>query len=144
MFDDLGVSFAPTAENAMDASRRGAMEGVPQAIQLLSMRLPRVRGAQGISPLVGMEGAQGVDPFLSAVMQSLVKAFSGLPSESMGPGTTAGPNPPGPFQPGPNAPTQGPRVIPIPNPGGDTGKMPPITPRQRPDNMGAFRGKQLR
>ncbi len=90
--DDLGISFAPTADAALMGPKRGSLEGVPQAIQILSMSLPKFLGARrALAPqqLLQASGAQGVDPF-TAVMQTLAKALGGgvLPqmgNDGMGP-----------------------------------------------------------
>lgn len=91
MFEGLGVSFAPTAENATDANRQGQLEGLPAAIKILSLRLPRFLGARGIAPeeLLRGQGGGGMDPFASSVMQSLLNSLSSAaPSPVITPGTT--------------------------------------------------------
>ena len=103
--DGLGVSFAPTREQSEMGERRGGLEGIPQAIRVLSLRLPRFMGARSPSPLVSGQGP-GMDPYLSAVFQTLAKTLGasmqpnamtapGLPTGRT-PGTNAGPNR-GPF-----------------------------------------------
>lgn len=89
MNDGLGVSFAPTAENAEDASRRGALEGIPAAIKVLSLRLPRFLGARGIAPeeLLNGQGGNGQDPFATGVMGTLINALlGGAPTPVITPG----------------------------------------------------------
>lgn len=78
MPSELGASFAPTNDNALDAKRRGSLEGLPQAIQILSMRMPRFLGARGIAPeqLLNAPGAQGADPFLPAVIQTMLQTLA--------------------------------------------------------------------
>lgn len=78
MFDGFGVSFAPTAENAMEGNRQGQLEGLPAAIKILSLHMPRFVGARGIAPdeLLNGRGANGVDPFASSVMQSLLQSLT--------------------------------------------------------------------
>lgn len=92
MSEGMGVSFAPTAENAMDASRQGQLEGLPAAIKILSLRMPRFLGARGLAPdaLLNGEGAGGMDPFASSVMQTLMSTLLGgqAPSPNITPGTT--------------------------------------------------------
>lgn len=82
--DEFGsVSFAPTADQAQDAVRRGQLEGIPQAIKVLSLRLPRVLGvkAPAAPDLLNAPGAGGVDPFLSEVIKTLAKTLApmGMP-----------------------------------------------------------------
>lgn len=82
----LGESFAPTA--ATDDEQK-KLNPAQQAIQVLSMRLPRIKGARSISPLVGEPGSAarretpgGFSPE-SAVLQTLMQA-GGDPSGPMG------------------------------------------------------------
>ena len=104
--DGLGVSFAPTREQSEMGERQGGLEGIPQAIRVLSLRLPRFMGARSPSPLVSGQGP-GMDPYLSAVFQTLAKTLGasmqpnamtapGLPTPGRIPDTNAGPNR-GPF-----------------------------------------------
>lgn len=123
MRDELGVAFAPTAENSLDANRRGQVDGVPQAIRVISLALPRVLGARGgISPLVGGQGAGGMDPFLSALMQTLAR--TARPGGSM----SGGSMPPGaPPMPAPRNPNIIVKEPPAPEPEG------PETPYRPPN-----------
>lgn len=77
MIRPLGESFAPTSAADDEARKPNPAE---QAIQVLSMRLPRVKGARSISPLVGEPGSAarretpgGYAPD-SAVLQTLMRA----------------------------------------------------------------------
>jgi hypothetical protein len=121
----LGISFAPTADQAELGPRRGTLEGLPQAIKILSLHMPRILGVRApvnsalVSPNAGAQG--GVDPFLSALMQTLSRTMAPTmpPMHSAGlPGGTAGPdvtpiNVP-PYQPSadgvPSLPTQAPKT----------------------------------
>lgn len=80
MFDGMGVNFAPTAENAMDAPRQGQLEGLPAAIKILSLRMPKFLGARGLAPgalMDGMGGGRGMDPFASSVMEAMMASLMG-------------------------------------------------------------------
>ena len=79
MQTEFGDLFAPTFENTEDAVRRGVLEGVPAAIKFLSLRLPRFVGARGLAPdaLMQAQGARGMDPFASSVMQTLLQTLTG-------------------------------------------------------------------
>lgn len=156
--NDYGVSFAPTRDNAAMGQRNGQLSGVPQAIQVLSLALPRVMGARPVAPteLLTAQGGEGIDPIAGSVLETLMKAFRrpqpGQPGSL--PGGTAGPNPfpggqpptgPGggggregsPFpQPGPDpglpdpGPTRDPQIHVQPNPGGWTPGAGPYEPRR--------------
>jgi predicted component of type VI protein secretion system len=84
----LGSSFAPIAANDEETKR---LPPAQQAIQVLSMRIPRVRGARSISPLVGEPGSAarrqigGFSPE-SAVLQTLMQTLApaAAPSAPMG------------------------------------------------------------
>jgi hypothetical protein len=133
--DEFGsISFAPTADQAQDALRRGQLEGIPQAIKVLSLRLPRVLGARAPAPpdLLNAPGAQGADPFLGEVIKTLARTLTpmGIPA-GFGGGET-----PGTPQVIPGAgPTPAPRPIfqDVPGkPGGTAGPPPPPAPKPRP------------
>lgn len=100
--DNLGVNFAPTTDAALNGPRNGQLSGVPQAIQILSLALPKMGGVRPPSPLVNGAGGQGMDPAASALLQTLMKTL-GLHSMGL-PGGTAGPNPPMPRTPEPGGP----------------------------------------
>jgi hypothetical protein len=84
----LGSSFAPIAASDEETKR---LPPAQQAIQVLSMRIPRVRGARSISPLVGEPGSAarrqvgGFSPE-SAVLQTLMQTLApaAAPSAPMG------------------------------------------------------------
>jgi hypothetical protein len=105
---DYGVSFAPTRDNAMMGPRNAQLTGVPEATQVISLRLPRVVGARAIAPgaLLNAAGGGGSDLLGSALLQTLLRTLGGVPGMPGSlPGGTAGPNPseekaPNPF-PGP-------------------------------------------
>lgn len=88
MLDSLGVNFAPTSENSLDADRNAQVDGLPQAIKILSLRLPRFVGARGLAPdaLMQAQGANGMDPYLSAVMQTLMQTVAPQAAQGMGGG----------------------------------------------------------
>jgi hypothetical protein len=112
----LGESFAPTS--AADEETKN-LSPAQQAIQVLSMRIPRVRGARSISPLVGESrsaAASQVGGFSpeSAILQTLMQT---LGAGSMPPGSMPGGMPgemmgglPGGMVPGGPPPT--PNIIP--------------------------------
>ena len=151
MDNGFGVNFAPTGDNAMNGDRNGQLSGVPQAIQILSLALPKVAGVKAIAPqqLLSAPGGQGMDPSASALFQTIMKTL-GLHAMGL-PGGTAGPNPPelrpGPYMP-PTQPDDAmptpfaprpPRIIAQPNPGGTAGPNPggfdpnaPFAPTRRP------------
>lgn len=101
MTNDFGVTFAPTADQAELAKRRQGLEGVPQALQILSLHMPRFLGAQAPvnSALTSPNaGAQGIDPYLSAVLASIARTLGGpgLRERPERPAQT-GPNPLAPY-----------------------------------------------
>jgi hypothetical protein len=83
MLDGLGALFAPTAENAEDAVRRGGLAGLPAAIKILSLRLPKFVGARGLSPQQGAPGTGGMltppagGDFGGSVLETLYRVLSG-------------------------------------------------------------------
>lgn len=87
--NELGVSFAPTLESSFDGPRRGQHEGIGRAVQILSLRMPRFLGARGLAPgaLLNASGAGGMDPYLGAVMQTLMRTLAPEgASSAFGPG----------------------------------------------------------
>jgi hypothetical protein len=71
----IGDVFAPTFENSELARGRGGAGQQPQeALQVLSYRLPRVRGSGSLSPLQGQDRAGG--PNMS-VLESVFKTILG-------------------------------------------------------------------
>lgn len=139
---DYGYSFAPTNDNAMMGGRNGQLAGVPEATQVISLRLPRVVGARAIAPTELLNpngGGQGVDPTAAAILQTLLRTMRGQPPMGQPgslPGGTAGPaNPfPGgePPRPGPGGGGNGGgrEGSPFPSPMADPPLMPvPSTPK---------------
>jgi hypothetical protein len=154
--DNLGVNFAPTGDNAGMGQHNAALTGVPEAIQVMSMALPRVLGARPVAPasLLGAPGAQGNPNVQSALLQTILRTL-GLPGGTAGPdqGPVARPIPrvPGspfttpsdPAIPSTPPPSGPPHIIFQPNPGpqnGGSGGAPPAPPRGRPvpPGRGAF------
>lgn len=135
--DNLGVNFAPTADAALSGSRNGQLSGVPQAIQILSLALPRMLGVRSIAPsaLLHAQGGQGMDPAASALFQTLMQTLTSHATRPQGDGSGRatemspflGPRPlPGmPTLPGPGAPNTGmpgrPTPGGVPGSGGGTG-----------------------
>lgn len=94
--ESIGVTFAPTAENAALGRRRGASQGVQEAIQILSMRLPQVLGARAPAPRAlleapGAAGGGGAEAIASAVVRSVLQSVLGgeAPAPSPGGGLTS-------------------------------------------------------
>lgn len=126
--NEYGVSFAPTRDNAALGPRQGQLTGVPQAVQVLSLALPRVVGARPVAPpdLLTAKGGEGIDPIASAILQTMLRTMRGQPPLGQPgslPGGTAGPNIP-------DVPT------PRPGPGrGGGGREGGPFPQQGPDPM---------
>jgi hypothetical protein len=60
---DFGLQFSPAS--SMSRQQNGAgngdpNQGVQEAIRTLSLRVPRVSGAQGFSPLINAPGSEGL------------------------------------------------------------------------------------
>jgi translation initiation factor IF-2 len=78
MRQPLGQTFAPTSAADEEPKKPNPAQ---QAIQVLSMRIPRVRGAKAISPLVGEPGSAarrevgGFSPH-SAVLETLMRSMT--------------------------------------------------------------------
>jgi hypothetical protein len=133
MPNPIGISFLPSADAAEQGPRQGNMEGdLGQALQILSLRLPRILGAHSISPpgLMNAQGAAGAGGFnpMQAVIQALLAAGGGGGGQGMG-GGAQGPMGIG-GQLGPTAPPP-PRIIPG---GGDVpiGPEQPVAPPRLP------------
>jgi hypothetical protein len=155
MSDNYGFNFAPTQDNSLQGPRNGDLAGLPAAIKVLALRMPRFANAP--SPLFGGGGgAQGVDPVASAVLATIAQAVAKGGGHAMGlPGGTAGPDPghsfpspagASPFMPSAPDPGVGgapeigkPNVVFAPQPGGTAGPG-PFVPR-RPSVPGGFRGR---
>lgn len=104
MTGQLGASFAPTTDQATQNQARPP-ELLPQAIQILSLRLPRLLGAQApANPALLGQGPQGPSPVVSAVVDSVVRSVLGSmpPPAPSAPGAVAG----GPSRPPASAPTE--------------------------------------
>jgi hypothetical protein len=112
--DNLGVSFAPTTDNAAMGPKNGSLAGVPQAIQVISMQLPRLLGARPVAPgsLLGSQGGGGNPVVQSALLQTILKSL-GLPGGTAGPGPVQPtPNERGPELPSPFTPMSDPAFTP--------------------------------
>lgn len=134
---NLGDSFAPTQDQAEDAGRRAALEGVPQAIKMLSLRLPQILGARApmAAPLMQSQGMAGLGQGAQALFQSLINQLGastnpmGAPAPGGWPGS--GPGIPNPPPVGARNPT-GPMSPPV----GDTGAGFPPPPKGPQDSGG--------
>jgi hypothetical protein len=131
---DLGVSFAPTQDNAEDSRDAARTEGLPAAIQMLSLRLPRILGARApvASALAHAPGFGGMGSADQQIFQVLQRLLGGggdqFGADTMAPGGWRGsgpgiPNPAphsgpvGPHQPPETQPpAPAPKVSFIPNP----------------------------
>lgn len=133
MDDGLGISFAPTAEQSELGPKRGGMEGVPEAIKVLSLRLPRFLGARAPvnNALAQAPGAGGMDPYMSAVFTSLAKV---LGAQGMMPGLEGGDGPMG----GPMGATMGAPSAP-PKPRIEFAERPGFAPTGGGDGPGLMR-----
>ena len=111
----FGYSFMP-GQNGDQAQQRQqpGWAGPQSAIQMLSLRLPRVLGAQALAPgaLLNSQGAGGLpDPLLQAILRLAGQAGPGGPGGGApgGPSLMGGAPPSAPMAPaGPMTP----RVIP--------------------------------
>lgn len=100
----LGQSFSPTA--ATDDERKKP-NPAQQAIQVLSMRLPRVKGARAISPLLGERPGGGGNTADLAVLQSVLQSATGGSAEAGPFGALGATSMPGSFSDGTSAPFSG-------------------------------------
>lgn len=148
MFDELGVSFLPSADNGPRGGEGGPGGGrLEDVLRILSFRLPKVLGARAIAPADLLNspggdasptggGRQGGDPLADLIARSVLQ---NIPQAGIGGGGGAA-NPAGSFappvmpggggQPGPQAPPPSnykPRIIPIEDP-------PAMAERGRPFN----------
>ncbi len=94
MMNPIGVSFLPSDENAAQGLQRGKVEGdLGQAFKILSLRLPRVQGAPGITPQSNLQapGSAGMGGFnpQAAIFDAMIRAMSGggapMPGAMSGP-----------------------------------------------------------
>lgn len=80
MAQPIGVSFLPSEENAIMAPQPGAGD-LSQAFKILSLRLPRVQGAPGITPQSNLQapGAAGMGGFnpQAAIFDAMIRAMAG-------------------------------------------------------------------
>jgi hypothetical protein len=154
MDNGLGINFAPTADNALDSRRASGLEGLPQAIKILSLHMPRLLGARApvnsalVNPGAGAQG--GIDPYVSALSQTLAKLIGGgmptgmpgMPGQAPGPfGSSSMPQSMPQMPTLPTGPVQTPQTHWQPLPGGTAGPGPardipefPRNRRQGPDN----------
>lgn len=84
----IGASFQPGIDKDRDPRMQGqsrapgANQGVQEAIKVLSLRLPKVVGAQAVSPLIGGQGARG-NPRVDSIVESvLAQMFPSGPAPS--------------------------------------------------------------
>ncbi len=118
MMNPIGINFLPSDENAAQGVQRGKVEGdLGQAFKILSLRLPRVQGAPGITPqsnltAPGSAGMGGFNP-QAAIFDAMIRAMSG-----------GG----GPMSGAPSGPIGPPRVI----PGGTVGSQMTSPPMAAP------------
>jgi hypothetical protein len=125
---EMGVSFAPTQDNAEESGDRAAREGLPAAIKMLSLRLPRVLGARAPinSQLANAPGMAGMGQAEQQLFQTLTRILGGngqLSMPGMQPGVEGGPGF-GAF-PGLKTLSASPRVIAGSGPGSPAGTTAP-------------------
>jgi hypothetical protein len=122
---NLGVSFAPTLDNAEESGERAAREGLPAAIKMLSLRLPRVLGAKApvAAPLLQSQGMAGLGQAEQQLFQALTRILGGgndlgMMGDTQAPGgwKGSGPGIPNPATPPnvPGIPPSAPGPAPIP------------------------------
>lgn len=81
MDGQLGITFKPDEQQAMMGRRNAGREGLQQAIQMLSLRYPKVLGAS--SPVGDPSLLAGRSPRISgfnpdaAILQAMIRALSG-------------------------------------------------------------------
>lgn len=76
---NVGITFAPTTEQAELAGRRGVPDNVREAIEILSLHLPAVPGGRELAPRALLEapGSGGADEIANAVVQSVLRTVLG-------------------------------------------------------------------
>lgn len=88
----IGITFAPTLDNARNAGRNRQLEGVPlqDAVKLLALRLPRVLGVRSLGPLTAERSQAPTGPE-SAVLQTLLRGErpDSVPGGAASPAPTA-------------------------------------------------------
>lgn len=102
MADPFGISFSPSDQNGPNGQVNGQRPNpVQQAIQTLSLRIPRVAGASAFTaqPLLNSPGggALGGDPNSASILEQLRRMLfgtpAGAPSAGGAGGLDAGANP---------------------------------------------------
>lgn len=121
-----GANFQPgSAPSAGADPRRRAAQGLQEAIRVLSLRMPKVVGAQSLAPAPLLQGSgSGGDPRIDSVMQQVMGRMlptAPPPDQGVAPGV--------PPVIGPGGDASGPLpVAPGPEPGGTSGTMPVSPP----------------
>ena len=91
----IGVNFQPGSnqDEARNGSPRPGASGVQEAIKVLSLRLPKVVGAQGVTPmpLLTSQGAGG-NPRVDSVVNQIMQRFAPTQAPQAPAPQTAGPN----------------------------------------------------
>ena len=127
----IGITYLPTDENTPQS--RGQPSDLGQALEILSLRLPRVRGARPISPQVYGQGAGGSgsawNPYAAIIEAMLTAMQGGQPGQPQG-GFSGGQNRPPPPSPVSTTSVGGPPPT-IPTPRIRPGIQPPA-----PDPVG--------
>jgi hypothetical protein len=88
MADPFGLSFSPADQSGPNGQPTNGQRPSPvqQAIQTLSLRIPRVVGASGLAPtpLLNSQGgsALGGDPNSAALLEQLKRLLFGSPASS--------------------------------------------------------------
>lgn len=131
MADEFGATFAPFPD---PSGRNANINPVQQAIQLLSLRIPRVVGAAAPAPaaLLNSPGSGGRPDVHSAVLQSVLRTIMAQP-EALG--VSAPPPSPVTVPPldAPPVATEAPAPIVPPTRGGEPGPgAPPPSPFPEP------------
>lgn len=83
----IGVNFQPGTQDQQNGQQRSAPQNVQEAIKVLSLRLPKVVGANAISPqaLLSSQGG-GANPRVDSLVQSILQRMfpqAAPPSASM-------------------------------------------------------------
>ena len=90
----IGVNFQPGSnqDNGQNGQARPPASGVQEAIKVLSLRLPKVVGAQGVTPmpLLTSQGAGG-NPRVDSVVNQIMQRIGPMPQQAPAP-QTAGPS----------------------------------------------------
>lgn len=149
--DDLGLSFAPTAQNQQQGNGGSAATPIQDAIKVLNLRIPTVHGAIP-SPLMNAPGGAGIPNIGVGGLEQWLRMLFGQQGPLSAGGMTAGaplPNvTPGAGGPKPDFPM--PPAPPIPNtmpnepaPGSfQPGGFAPETPQAPPMPRSPFGGNR--